>query len=199
MRREQPALERQLRQLVEQVVGVRRRDRAVRPRGSARRAPGCPRPARRRGRPPARAGLAGLAGVDRAEQVDPPVVVLARPARQLADQRLGSLRHPAQAGLDLAAIGERVQPLGAGLAARPGAWAPRSSRTVIRARSSGPSSSRSASVWWYFRVRRPVAAHTIRISSRCFSRARRLLDQLLVVVRRRGRGCWSGCRRCAGR
>ena len=108
-------------------------------------------------------------GLDRPEEVYPPPVLLARPSFQLAHQRggpfIGRGRQSSQHGLDGLAVGERVQPVGAG-AQLAGACGPRSSRTVISARSSGWRASRSSSSWWYFSVRGPRSAHTTRTRPR---------------------------------
>lgn len=109
---EQPGLEGQPLQLVDEVGGVGGGDGVVR------------RP--HLGVAPVRA--AGDDGVpvdrrrwggrdllrDRSEPVDPAPVLLPGLPLQLVHQRLRTLRHPAQARLDLAPVGEGVQPLGAG-------------------------------------------------------------------------------------
>ena len=64
----------------------------------------------------------------------------------------------------------------------PAGCGPRSSSTVSSARSSSARPSRSPSSWWYFSVRRPVAAQTTRTSSRSRSRLHDRLDGRLVVV-----------------
>jgi len=109
---QQPGLERQPAQLVDEVVGVGSGDDVVRrphagvPRVRATRDHRVPVDgSSRRGRDLLR---------DRAEEVDPPPVVLPRPPLELPHQGLGPAGHPAQALLDLAPVGEGVQPFGAG-------------------------------------------------------------------------------------
>ncbi len=59
------------------------------------------------------AGCGGLR--QRPEQVDPARVVLPGLALQLRDERVGPVGQPGQARLDVATVGEGVQPIGAGL------------------------------------------------------------------------------------
>jgi hypothetical protein len=56
-----------------------------------------------------------LGRLDRAEQMDPPAVLLSRLARELAHHRGLTTGHASKARLHLATVGEAVQPLGAGL------------------------------------------------------------------------------------
>ena len=109
---QQPGLERQPAQLVDEVVGVGGRDGVVRrphPRVARVRAAGDHRV-------PVDRTAAAATGLlrDRSEEVDPAPVLLPGPPLELAHQRLRAAGHPAQARLDLAPVGERVQPLGAG-------------------------------------------------------------------------------------
>src|SRR3954454_22034547 len=55
---------------------------------------------------------------DGSQRVDPAPVLLTGPPFELPDQWLGTLRHPAQTGLDLATVREPGDPV------RPGAPAP---------------------------------------------------------------------------
>ncbi len=108
---QQPGLERKSPQLVDEVVGVGGGDRVVR-------------------RQHVRVALVRSVGdhrlpVDsrwdrgrvllrgRTQEMDPATVLLSRPPFELAHQGLRAARHPAQARLDLAAVGEPEQPLGA--------------------------------------------------------------------------------------
>src|SRR3954464_14853405 len=51
---------------------------------------------------------------DGSQEVDPAPVLLPGPPFELPDQWLGPLRHPAQTGLYLAPVGERVHSFGPG-------------------------------------------------------------------------------------
>ena len=119
-------------------------------------------------------------------------------ARQLADQRLGPAGQAGEARLDLLAVGEGVQPLGAGPAARPApagrAAAARSPAPARRRRSSSTlveaAGGTSASAG-------RVSAHTTRTQLPVLEPPQRPPRRPARRSRRPGRGCWPGCRRCA--
>ena len=110
---QQPRFERQAGELIEELLGVGRGDRGVRRADLviARLGPGREHRLAVDGY---RAGT-GPGRLDRAEQMDPAAVLLTRLARQLAHHRGLAAGHASQARLDLGAVGEVVQPLGARL------------------------------------------------------------------------------------